>query len=315
MSFDSVLVTGGSGFIGSHTVDALLDSGVRTWVIDDFSSGSRRNLFHRRNDHALHIVKGSVTNFKMVAKVSKKVEAAIHLAAIVSPFISVTQPSLTNRVNVEGTLNVLNAALSNEVERVVFASSSSVYGDTGSVKWISESVPTNPITPYGASKLSGEKYCMAFCKTHGISTVSLRYFNVYGERQRDNPYSGVIAIFAHKLLTHHSVTIYGDGEQTRDFIHVSDVASANLKALAYPGKGDSFNVGTSVRTSINDLYATISEVTGKPHKSPTRKMPRTGDIKHSCANISKAKSVLHFKARVPLEKGISQLIQSLHEVQ
>jgi UDP-glucose 4-epimerase len=194
----------------------------------------------------------------------------------------------------------------------VFASSSSVYGDTRPRVHVSEVSPTNPITPYGVSKLAGEKYCRAFCATYGISAVSLRYFNVYGPRQTDNPYSGVIAIFANRAVKGQKATIYGDGKQTRDFINVTDVARANLSALAYrEGRGEAFNVGTGKATAINELHHMIAELVGKRHLEPLRKPARLGDIRNSCANASVGQKVLKFKAEVPLRIGLSYLVDSI----
>lgn len=307
----SVLVTGGSGFIGSHTVDALVSNNVNTWVLDDLSTGLRANLAKHKQNPLLHYVKGSVCNPKLVGKLTRNVDAVIHLAAVVSPFVSVKQPTVTNNVNVAGTLTLLNACRDDEVKRIVFASSSSVYGDTGNCRRIPEFEQTNPVTPYGASKLAGEKYCRAFSSTYGVSTVSLRYFNVYGERQRNNPYSGVIAIFANSLRNSKRATIFGTGRQTRDFVHVSDVATANLAALEFPGKGDEFNIGTGMATSINHLHALIAKTVGITHIKPIRKAERVGDIRDSCADISRATKILKFRPQVKLEDGLSRLAKWL----
>jgi UDP-glucose 4-epimerase len=312
-SFDRVLVTGGLGFIGSHTVDALLDNDVSTWVLDDLSTGSKRNLSRHKQNRNLHVINGSVSNYRAIDRLSRRVEATIHLAGIVSPFVSVQHPEVSNHVNVTGTLNVLRAARKHSLKRIVFASSSSVYGDSN-VRRVDENSPTNPITPYGVSKLAGEKYCRAFCSTYGMSTVSLRYFNVYGERQRYNPYSGVIAILVNNLLKTRPVTIFGDGRQTRDFVHVSDVARANLIALSHrQAKGEAFNVGTGVGISINKLCAVLARITGTSRLRPIRKPPRTGDIRHSCASVRRASDKLGFDSRITVEDGLATLVQSLSQ--
>ena len=241
MKYDRVLVTGGAGFIGSHTVDALLESGASVWVLDNLSSGTRNNLAGWSHDSPLHIVRGDIRSMAKVQTAVRKVDAIIHLAAQVSPYVSMQKPDITNATNVGGTLNVLRAAIAEKISKVVFASSSSVYGPA-KARRVSEDSTTNPITPYGVSKLSGEQYCGAFCRSYGLPTISLRYFNVYGERQRSNPYSGVIAIFAKALSDDRRPTIFGDGYQTRDFIHVSDVAlrkSDGTRAIQ--------NLGTSVQ--------------------------------------------------------------------
>jgi UDP-glucose 4-epimerase len=309
-SYDRVLVTGGAGFIGSHTVDLLLESGTSVWVLDNLSSGRMSNLTRWKGERKLHFSRTAITNPKAVNESVRKVEAVIHLAAAVSPFISVRRPDVTNEINVTGTINILRAASASKVDKVVFASSSSVYGNSEFAK-IPEHAPNNPITPYGVSKLAGEKYCSAFYRTYGLRTVALRYFNVYGERQQDNPYSGVIAIFANKLRKGLRSTIFGDGRQTRDFIHVSDVARANLLALrSIKGIGGAFNIGTGKKTSIKELYSMIAQTLGKGIK-PLTAPERAGDIRNSCANTHAAKQYLEFKSRVKLHWGLERLLEYL----
>jgi UDP-glucose 4-epimerase len=302
------LVTGGAGFIGSHTVDALLDLGSEVWVLDNLSTGSLYNLRTWKKSRKFHFTRNTVTNYRTVEELAGKTDAIIHLAAVVSPYLSVKKPEIVNEVNVSGTLNILRAAVKKDVKRVVFASSSSVYGNQTSLP-ISESNLPTPITPYGVSKLSGEKYCGAFHETYHLSTVALRYFNVYGQRQRANPYSGVIAIFASLLSKGERPRIYGDGEQTRDFIHVWDVVKANLRALeAERASGEAFNIGTGERTSINRLFAILAELTDKSDIHPTYARERPGDIKHSYASITKAREILGFESKTQLRQGLQRLI-------
>jgi len=311
LTYDRVLITGGAGFIGSHTIDALLNEGIEVWVLDDLSNGTLRNLRVWRNNPKLHFRRGNITKRKVVESLAKKVDAIVHLAALVSPYLSVKKPEVVNAVNVTGTLNVLNASLKNKVQRVVFASSSSVYGNQ-SLLPITEENPLHPVTPYGVSKLAGEKYCGAYYRTYALSTIALRYFNVYGERQSANPYSGVIAIFARKLAQGSRPTIHGNGEQTRDFIHVSDVARANIQALqTNSGPGEAFNIGTGAPTTINQLYSMLAELYGNPNITPIHVDARIGDIKESYANIVRTRAVLGFEPTMTLNRGLQTLISSL----
>jgi len=310
LTYDRVLVTGGAGFIGSHTVDALLNEGIEVWVLDDLSNGTLRNLRVWRKNPKLHFRKSNIAKRKVVESLAKKVDAIVHLAALVSPYLSVKKPEVVNAVNVAGTLNVLDASLKNKVQRVVFASSSSVYGNQ-SLLPITEDNPLHPVTPYGVSKLAGEKYCGAYYRTYGLSTIALRYFNVYGERQRANPYSGVISIFAKKLAQGSRPTIYGDGEQTRDFIHVSDVAKANIQALqTNSAPGEAFNIGTGVPTTINQLYSMLAGLYGNPSITPIHVDARLGDIRESYANIVRTRTVLGFEPTMTLNRRLQTLISS-----
>ncbi len=310
MTYDKVLVTGGAGFIGSHTVDALLNEGKEVWVLDNLSTGYLRNLRKCRQNSKFHFRKNSTIQHRVVESLAEKVDSILHLAAVVSPYLSVKKPEIINEVNVRGTLNVLRAALKSKAQRVVFASSSSVYGNQ-SILPISEDNPLRPVTPYGASKVSGEKYCEAFFHTYGLSTLSLRYFNVYGERQSANPYSGVIAIFANHLAKGKRPSIYGDGKQTRDFIHVSDVVRANLQALqTSKGRGEAYNIGSGHATTINQLFSLIAELLRKPGLSPVKSRARPGDIRHSYANITTTRDALGFQPTFNLRQGLKLLINS-----
>jgi UDP-glucose 4-epimerase len=308
LKYDRVLVTGGAGFIGSHTVDALLEQGVQTWVLDDLSSGSLSNLKRWRRCREFRFTQGSVVNRRIVEAHARRVDAIVHLAAVVSPYISVHNPDRVNEVNVTGTLNVLTAGIKHDVNRIVFASSSSVYGNQGSGR-MRETAPRRPITPYGVSKLAGEEYCRVFHNSHGLPTISLRYFNVYGERQSSNPYSGVIAIFAKQLANRRRPIIYGNGSQTRDFVHVSDVARANLLALqSSRGLGEAFNIGTGRAISILQLHQMLSELVGRTHLKPIFRAHRPGDIRNSCADMRSTERILRFRTEVELRNGLHDLI-------
>ena len=308
LDYDTILVTGGAGFIGSHTVDALLSLGARVCVLDDLSTGSKRNLKTWKGHSGLHFKVGSITNYPSVDALTRKVDAIIHLAAISSPAISLKRPKLTNAVNVLGTLNLLQAAAHNHVQRFVFASSAAIYGNTNRTK-ISEETPLRPISAYGVSKLAAEKYCEVYRRIRDLSTMSLRYFNVYGQRQRaDNPYSGVIAVFARKLLAGRQTTINGNGLQSRDFVHVSDVVNATLLALTTKKQvGETYNIGTGRATTVRRLHSIIAYLTGSKTKvifAPAR----AGDIYRSCASIRKARGELGYSPRIDLEEGLKQLV-------
>jgi nucleoside-diphosphate-sugar epimerase len=306
-----ILVTGGAGFIGSHTVDRLLEGNAEVWVLDDLSSGSLNNLRLLKRKSNFHFKRGTVAQYRVLESLTKKADAVIHLAALVSPYLSVKKPEVVNEVNVSGTLNVLRAALKNKLQKVVFASSSSVYGNQNILP-ISEDNPLHPVTPYGVSKLAGEKYCGAYYLSHGLNTVSLRYFNVYGERQSANPYSGVIAIFAKYISKGMRPTIYGNGEQTRDFIHVSDVVTANVQALGSTVRaGEAFNVGTGRATNISGLFSLLAELVGRPEITPSHSDERAGDIRDSYANMTRAREVLGFQPQVELKEGLKLLINSI----
>jgi UDP-glucose 4-epimerase len=308
LTFDRVLVTGGAGFIGSHTVDALVETGTEVWVLDNLYTGSTSNLKTKMRMSELKFRKGDVRDNKLVDALVRKVDATIHLAAVVSPYLSIKRPDLVNDVNVVGTLNVLRSASANHIGKVIFASSSSVYGLSKKAK-VSENAPLEPITPYGASKVAAENYCRIFYSTFDLNTVRLRYLNVYGPRQRSNPYSGVISIFTHTLMAGRRPIIYGDGKQTRDFVHVSDVVDANLLALKTGrGVGEAFNIGTGRATSIRQLYEAIADLTEKK-LSPIFRSKRPGDIMHSCGLIKKAQTVLNYRPTVALKDGLRSLIE------
>jgi UDP-glucose 4-epimerase len=311
LSYDRLLVTGGAGFIGSHTVDALLEQGSHVWVLDDLSSGLRGNLRRWKRARNLQFTQNTVAKYNLVVSLARKVDAILHFAAVVSPAVSMINPQITNEVNVSGTLSVLRAAQETRVHRVVFASSSSVYGKLPIVP-TRETAVLDPITPYGASKLAGEKYCRAFFNAFELGAVALRYFNVYGSRQSSNPYSGVISIFLDRLRRRLRPLIYGTGKQIRDFVHVSDVVRANLLALESPrGSGETFNIGTGYATTINELARLLASTVNRNNLLPIHTKPRPGDPTRSCADISKARRVLRFTPAMDLKEGLVRLVNEL----
>ena len=296
------LVTGGAGFIGSNTVDELVRRGHGVVVLDDLSSGKEDNLAEVRSK--ITFMKGSITDIEVVQKAMVQADYVIHLAARTSVPRSVKDPVDTNRINVDGTLNVLVAARDNKVKRVVFAASSSAYGDTPTLPK-SEDMQPVPISPYGVTKYVGELYGSAFLKCYGLETVSLRYFNIFGPRQDPgSPYSGVLAKFCTAFLEDKQPVVFGDGEQTRDFTFVDNAVHANLLACEAPNvAGKVFNVGTGARISLNEVLATLRKITSKALEAKYDP-PREGDIRDSQADISQARKFLGYEPQVGFEQGL-----------
>jgi nucleoside-diphosphate-sugar epimerase len=296
------LVTGGAGFIGSSTVDELVQRGHSVVVLDDFSGGKEENLAEIRNK--ITIIKGSITDIEVVRKAMHEAEFVLHLAARTSVPRSVKDPLETNRVNVEGTLNVLVAAKEFKVKRVVFAASSAAYGETPTLPKVETMQPV-PISPYGVSKCVGELYGQAFLKCYGLETVSLRYFNIFGPRQDpSSPYSGVLAKFCTAFLEDTEPVVFGDGEQTRDFTFVDNAVHANLLACEAPNvAGKVFNVGCGDRISLNQVLAALREVAAKPLRAKYDP-PREGDIRDSQADISEARRYLGYEPQVGFLQGL-----------
>jgi UDP-glucose 4-epimerase len=301
------LVTGGAGFIGSHLVDALLERGDQVRVLDDFSTGSWENLEADR-EH-LEIVEGDITDPAAVRAAVRGVEVVYHQAALASVPRSVANPLATHRVCVDGTLQVLLAARDAKVRRVVYAASSSAYGNSARLPK-SESDPTGPLSPYAAAKLAGENYCAAFSEVYGLETVRLRYFNVFGPRQTpDSPYAAVIPLFMQALTTDRSPMIHGDGEQSRDFTFVADVVQANLLAAAAPGvSGRVYNVACGRRTSLLELVALLNGLLGK-NIVPIHATSRLGDVKHSQATIERAREDLGYRPTTDMKEGLRRCLE------
>jgi len=298
------LVTGGAGFIGSNTVDELVRRGHSVVVLDDLSAGKEENLTEVRSK--ITFVKGSVTDLETVQKAMHQAEYVIHLAARTSVPRSVKDPLETNRINVEGTLNVLVAARDNKVKRIVFAASSSAYGETPTLPKV-ETMQPQPISPYGVSKYVGELYAYAFGRCYGLENVCVRYFNIFGPRQDPgSPYSGVLSKFVTAFLEDQPPVIYGDGEQTRDFTYVENAVQANLLACEAPSAtGDVFNVGTGSRISLNETLELLRRITGKKLQAKYDP-PREGDIRDSQADLTKSRTVLGYEPTVTFEEGLER---------
>lgn len=304
-----ILVTGGAGFIGSHLINELLKKGHSVVVLDNLSSGKKQNLEKAFSNEDFTFILGDIRDDAALKDALKGVNAVAHLAALIDVTSSVTDPVTTNDVNVAGTLKVLQSAVKGNVSQFVFASSTAVYGEA-KVLPITEETPLNPISPYAASKVAGEAYCKSFQSCYGLNTVILRFFNVYGPRSENSPYSGVITKFLRQALKNEALNIYGDGEQTRDFIHVNDIVAALILALENPKVGgETFNVCTGVQTSINELANTINLITER-NLNPKYSPARTGEIRFSYGDPSKAEDKLEFKSKVSLKEGITQLLDT-----
>ena len=296
------LVTGGAGFIGSNTVDELVRRGHEVVVLDDLSSGKRENLSAVQTK--VEFLQDSVTDLDKLHQACRGVDYVLHLGARTSVPRSVKDPLETNRVNVDGTLNVLVAARDAKVKRVVFAGSSSVYGETPTLPK-REDMPGAPISPYGLSKLAGEIYGQVFHRCYGLEFVSLRYFNIFGPRQDPgSPYSGVLSLFNAAVLNGTEPNVFGDGEQSRDFTYVGNAVEANLLACEAKGApGLAINIGTGSRYTLNQTLALLEKITGRPAKAKYGP-PREGDIHDSQADITRAKEVLGYNPRIGFEEGL-----------
>jgi UDP-glucose 4-epimerase len=302
----SILVTGGCGFIGSHIVDAFARRGWEVGIFDNLSTGTESNL---RTGRRVRFYRGDVRDLDAVREAMDGYEAVSHQAALVSVARSVEDPLASNAVNLGGTLNVLTAARDSGVKRVVYASSSSVYGETETLPK-TETMPTNPVSPYAVSKLAAENYCRAFARIYGLRTVSLRYFNVYGPRQREGPYSGVVPAFVGSVLAGKPLVINGDGSQTRDFTYVQDAVQANVLCIEKNVKpGEVFNVGSASRTSILELAKIVAKLGGKPGLKPVFRTERKGDVKHSYANIDKVSAAVGYKPKYTLQRGLKEVFR------
>jgi nucleoside-diphosphate-sugar epimerase len=297
-----VLVTGGGGFVGSHTVDRLLADGDDVRVLDNFATGRRENLLDVRSD--IELVEGDIQSYERVSNAVRGCEIVIHEAALPSVPRSVQDPLTSNATNVTGTLNVLLASRDAGVERVVYASSSSIYGANPELPKHEALLP-QPISPYAVAKLAGEGFCRSFWEVFGLETVALRYFNVFGPRQDPlSQYAAVIPNFVTALMNGRPPRVFGDGEQSRDFTYVGNVVEGNVLAMHAPGVGGRvFNVAAGRRTSLNGLLRTLERLTGR-HIEPSYEDPRPGDVRHSQADVSAAERDLGFRPEISLEEGL-----------
>ncbi|HEX3014029.1 MAG TPA: SDR family oxidoreductase [Methanobacterium sp.] len=303
-----VVVTGGLGFIGSHLVEKLSEDNLVV-VIDDQSTGKAENIEHL-NLSKIDITLGDITSINL-DEIFDGADYVFHEAAVTSVQKSVEDPLNSNEVNITGTLKVLEAAKNANVKKVVLASSSAIYGDTESLP-LNEDNPINPLSPYAVGKATGELYCNVFSEIYGLSTISLRYFNVFGLRQDPNSqYAAVIPIFIDKILKNESPVIYGDGEQSRDFVSVKHVVAANIMAAESKLTG-AFNIGLGKSTTINQLVDMINEILGKDVK-PIYENERSGDIKHSLADISKAKS-LGYDPKADFKEELTETVEWFRKV-
>jgi nucleoside-diphosphate-sugar epimerase len=296
------LVTGGAGFIGSNIVDELVKRGQEVVVLDDLSAGKEANLAAVRDKIALHI--GTITDLAAVQSACKGVHYVIHLAARTSVPRSVLNPLETNHVNVDGSLNVLVAARDAQVRRFVFAASSAAYGETPTLPKV-ETMPAQPISPYGVTKYVGEIYAQVFGRVYGLENACLRYFNVFGPRQDPrSQYSGVLSRFMLAVIEGEAPVIYGDGEQSRDFTYVENIVDETLRACEADGaSGLVFNGGTGARITLNQVLKMLSGITGKTIQAKYD-APRNGDIRDSQADVSLARKILGYEPRVQFEEGL-----------
>jgi nucleoside-diphosphate-sugar epimerase len=303
------LVTGGAGFIGSHLVDGLLHAGWSVRVLDDLSTGNERNLSHASDQ--IEFVSGSVCDEPTCEAAMEDVEVVFHQAALPSVPKSVAQPLLTNHVNLSGTLCVLEKARHAGVRRVVFAASSSAYGDTRVLPKV-ETLPATPQSPYALQKYGGEVYCGLYFQLYGLETVALRYFNIFGPRQNPNSdYAAVIPSFASAAIAGTPPVIYGDGEQTRDFTYVENAVQANLAAADAPrAPGQVINVAAGERTSLNELWSGIKKLVGVEFDARYAEK-RAGDVRDSLADLTRAKELLGYKPSIDIHEGLRRTVDSL----
>jgi UDP-glucose 4-epimerase len=301
------LVTGGAGFIGSHIAQRLLGAGHEVVVLDNFSSGSRANVLAIGS--GARVVEGDVRDLSVVEASAFSCEVVFHQAAIVSVPYSVEHPQESHDVNIQGTLNVLQAARKVGARRLVFASSAAIYGEEPTLPK-TETMRPEPMSPYGVEKITGEHYLATWSKLFGVETVALRYFNVFGPRQDPrSPYSGVISVFVDRILGGRPITFFGDGSQCRDFVYVANVVDANLLAATRPGvSGRAYNVACGKRTTLVELASLVERAAGRTVERVFAE-PRAGDIRESVADIARARAELGYSPAITVEAGLDALVQ------
>ena len=313
MKISKALVTGGAGFIGSHIADELVKKGIETYVIDDLSTGTLDNLSELRGNDLLHFIRGDARNVEELLP-STNIDVVFHEAAIASVGRSICHPILVHDVNVNMSLELLNYCVKAGVKRFVFASSAAVYGMLEHKA--TEDIACRPNSPYGAGKLAVENYLHAYRSSYGLETVILRYFNVYGARQRYSDYSGVITIFIHRLLEREHPVIFGDGLQVRDFVHVDDVVQANVLAMeSANADGEMFNVASGRATSILQISEILKDLIGVTDIGDQFAPARPGDLKLGLASTDKIRTILGFDTKVQLRQGLESLIESINKRQ
>ena len=304
---EKVIVTGGAGFIGSHLAEELANRGYSVVILDDLSTGRMENIADLLAKENIEFVQGSINDASLLQRFFQGVHYVFHLAAIPSVPRSTENPLASHQVNATGTLNVLLSARDSGVKKVVYASSSSVYGDTGTAAKRENMMP-NPQSPYAVTKLTGEYYCRVFQEVYGLPSICLRYFNIYGPRQDPNsPYAAVIPIFIRRICQGNPPVIFGDGEQTRDFTFIKDATEANILAAESDASGV-FNIGRSESVTINQLARLAIKLVGNSNVEPVYKQPRPGDIRHSLADISKSR-ILGYNPRYSLEEGLRETVR------
>jgi len=296
----NILVTGGAGFIGSNLVDRLsLEN--RVTVLDNLSSGLPSNL--EQSKDRITLVKGDILDKGLLKDIVAEVEFIFHLAANVGNVRSIEDPGFDMEVNIKGTINLLEVCVNSNIKRLVYSSSGAIFGEAKYLP-VDEDHPLNPESPYGVSKLAAEKYCFAFHKVHGLPTTALRYFNAYGPRQGSSGYANVIAIFFQRIRDGKPFTIFGDGEQTRDFVFVENIVNANILAATQPAAvGEIFNIAMGQESSVNQLVSIINQISGRENEV-TYADSRAGEVRHSRANIEKAQRVLGYYPEINLQEGL-----------
>lgn len=305
------LVTGGAGFIGSHICERLLKEGKKVRVLDNLLTGKLDNIGMYINNPKFEFIKGSICDMDTCMKACEGVEYVIHEAALTSVPESINNPIEYNKTNVLGTLNMLEASVKNKVKRFIYATSAAVYGESEIIPKVEYKTEGKLLSPYALNKKIDEEYTQLYNDIYGLETIGLRYFNVYGERQDpESAYAGVIPIFISRMIKDYNVTIYGDGNNTRDYIYVSDVVSANLYACHsnIENCGRVYNVGTGKSTTLNELFEIIAKIL-KYNKKAIHEEARIGDIKHSLASVNDAKELLGYKSKYTLEEAINGTIK------